>query len=489
MRSQYAEVGTKTYVELEFESRGEIYRVVRSPEYQRESKRKNKDGERTLTTEKAGVELYLPDGTMYRGNRQETNKKLVEILGVDVRQFTQIAMIAQGDFLKLLLAKSDERKEIFSKIFDTHIFWQVQEKLKNQAKQLYILLEDNRKACLREMEQMEGTTEEEAILQKELLETGQKEPDLLRALLFAQQLTENDRETFSHIQEENKICAGQLEMQNRTYSLTKERIRQFRELETAEKEWNCLEADRSVWEEREKRLERAKKSLLILPVEQSCEQAKKNLEETGKRLEKLENWFELHGKDADRKKEQLEKWKDFREKMEEQEIPVLNRLSRSLEQYAGLQERLEAAARMERQLETEKKSYQEAEQEYRVLAVKYEELYQAYFKEQAGILASQLEEGQPCPVCGSTVHPEKAKVSSKAPSREQVEKVKNDRNLAEERREREQKKLLDLSGRLEREIAVIRENERQLLGREEPELPLQKIREKWTEWEKKLLSG
>ena len=116
MRSQYAPVGTKTFVELEFENRGEIYRIIRNPEYERESKRKNKEGEYTLTKEKAGVALYLPDGSLYRGNKQETNGKVVEILGVDVRQFTQIAMIAQGDFLKLLLAKSDERKEIFSRI-------------------------------------------------------------------------------------------------------------------------------------------------------------------------------------------------------------------------------------------------------------------------------------------------------------------------------------------------------------------------------------
>lgn len=76
------------------------------------------------------MELYQPDGSLYPGNRQEVNRKLVEILGVDARQFMQIAMIAQGDFLRLLLAKSDERKEIFSRIFDTRIFGRVQEELK-----------------------------------------------------------------------------------------------------------------------------------------------------------------------------------------------------------------------------------------------------------------------------------------------------------------------------------------------------------------------
>ena len=178
MRSQYAPVGTKTFVELEFENRGEIYRIIRNPEYERESKRKNKEGEYTLTKEKAGVALYLPDGSLYRGNKQETNGKVVEILGVDVRQFTQIAMIAQGDFLKLLLAKSDERKEIFSRIFDTKIFWSVQEELRSRAKQLYGDLEDNKKACLREMGELKGDSDEEQEWLREALSRGEKEPDL-----------------------------------------------------------------------------------------------------------------------------------------------------------------------------------------------------------------------------------------------------------------------------------------------------------------------
>ena len=122
MRSQYADLSTRTFVELLFECRGERYRVIRNPEYERESKRKKKDGQRAVTKEKASVELYLPDGSLYPGNRQEINGKLVEILGVDARQFTQISMIAQGEFLKLLHARSDERKEIFSRIFDTRIF-------------------------------------------------------------------------------------------------------------------------------------------------------------------------------------------------------------------------------------------------------------------------------------------------------------------------------------------------------------------------------
>ena len=80
-------------------------------------KRRGKDGSLRYVKEAPGVELTLPDGSVYQGKKRETDAKIVEIMGMDVDQFTQIAMIAQGDFLKLLHAESKERKAIFSRIF------------------------------------------------------------------------------------------------------------------------------------------------------------------------------------------------------------------------------------------------------------------------------------------------------------------------------------------------------------------------------------
>ncbi len=105
--------------------------------------------------ESAKVSLLLPDGTEFRGKKREVDQKIEEIIGLDVNQFTQIVMIAQGDFLKLLHAESKERKKIFSQIFQTRSYWSVQEQLKEETKQLYVRLEDNRKDCLREMQRVE----------------------------------------------------------------------------------------------------------------------------------------------------------------------------------------------------------------------------------------------------------------------------------------------------------------------------------------------
>ena len=59
----------------------------------------------------------MPDGSVFPGRKRETEQKITEIMGMDAGQFTQMAMIAQGDFLKLLLADSKDRKKIFSRIF------------------------------------------------------------------------------------------------------------------------------------------------------------------------------------------------------------------------------------------------------------------------------------------------------------------------------------------------------------------------------------
>ena len=78
-----------------------------------------KNGKTTLRNIPKNVELILPDGQVFPEKKQGTDREIVNLVGLDVNQFTQTAMLAQGDFLKLLYTKSDDRKAIFSKIFQT----------------------------------------------------------------------------------------------------------------------------------------------------------------------------------------------------------------------------------------------------------------------------------------------------------------------------------------------------------------------------------
>ena len=140
LRSTYADSDTKTEVRLVFSHRGQTYEVARNPEYARKKQR----GE-GMTTEKANAELILPDGVVVSGKKEVTTV-IEDLLGVDREQFTQIAMLAQGDFLKLLIAPTSERQEIFRRLFQTERYLNLQKKLSGEAKQLYGNCQDLRKS-------------------------------------------------------------------------------------------------------------------------------------------------------------------------------------------------------------------------------------------------------------------------------------------------------------------------------------------------------
>ncbi len=149
MVSQYAPPGEYTEVEFCFLYGNDRYVIKRSPEQPRYREKENADGTRSLeelkTLRAPEVELTMPDGSIFSGRMRETNEKIREIIGIDDVQFTQIAMLAQGDFLKLLHARSDERRDIFAKIFDTCFYEAVEREIEDRFKALAGALEDNRK--------------------------------------------------------------------------------------------------------------------------------------------------------------------------------------------------------------------------------------------------------------------------------------------------------------------------------------------------------
>ena len=88
-------------------------------------------------------------------------------------------------------------------------------------------------------------------------------------------------------------------------------------------------------------------------------------------------------------------------------------------------------------------------------SARYEEAYAKFFQEQAGILAKELQEGTPCPVCGSVEHPHPAKISGEAPDKETVEKLKQRRDLLEQKRIQQQEKFQICKAQLESEQRIL----------------------------------
>ena len=130
LRSQYAAPDIPTYVELTFSSGDRVYVIRRNPEYERPARRGG-----GTATEKASVTLDMGDGRIIT-RRDEANAAIEAILGLTREQFSQVAMIAQGDFLRLLLAGTQERMAIFRKIFSTELFERMQQSLRSDANAL-----------------------------------------------------------------------------------------------------------------------------------------------------------------------------------------------------------------------------------------------------------------------------------------------------------------------------------------------------------------
>ncbi|MBQ6721469.1 MAG: SMC family ATPase, partial [Clostridia bacterium] len=138
-RSDYADPRTETYAELTFSHRNEIWTIRRNPEYERPKK----SGEGT-TTQSAGAILFREGDDRVIDGLQEVSAKIGELLGLTQDQFTRTMMIAQGDFLKILNASSDERKALFQKLFNTSVYADLQKKL-----------QEMNAACVREKEDLD----------------------------------------------------------------------------------------------------------------------------------------------------------------------------------------------------------------------------------------------------------------------------------------------------------------------------------------------
>lgn len=170
LQSQFVDYDVQPFVELEFSEKNgedaEIYIVRRVPRHVRPLKRGS-----GVREESGSVSLTMPDGTEYP--QKETDKKLEEIVGLTKEQFMQVAMIAQGEFMELLRAKSDDKKEIFRKLFHTELFQRIVEELKSRGDELKTEIGRIRTAC---------QTEISHIVVPEELECGYEEAEVLRQL-------------------------------------------------------------------------------------------------------------------------------------------------------------------------------------------------------------------------------------------------------------------------------------------------------------------
>ena len=442
--SDYVSDQTETYVELTFRHRGETWWIRRNLEYQRPAKKK-KDGMETTTRQAADAQMRNEDTGEEILRMDDVNRRVRELLGLTQDQFTQTVMIAQGDFLKILTASSDERKKLFRDLFHTNLYVDLQSRLqeKNRA------CADEQKALEQTILSAEGKIDPEAeFAEREILLSycGQiQHTDALCALLA--RLIEQEKAAQEQAKAQKKEAADQIgaliaamtegERVNRDFADWESKKARLAALTAGQGEIDAqraalaaarraqqLETDEALM--RRTRRDMDAQRAALSEAQAALEQAEKALPEAETRMKEAESrGGEIHALLA-----QAKQMEDC--------LPVL-----------GEVERLKAA------LDTQKRELQRLTEASSRAQAAYTAAQNSYYLSQAGLLARELKTGQPCPVCGSTAHPCPAQITPETVTRQALEQ-------AAKRRETAEKAQSDAATRLAANRAALDEREDRL---------------------------
>lgn len=433
LRSKYADAGTPTQVELVFAYAGKTYKVRRSPEYERPAKRGDK-----LVTQKAEAELTLPDGRVMTGLK-DVDARVQDILGVTRKQFSQIAMIAQGEFRRLLQANTKERMEIFRGIFKTEGYATLQQQLKNEASrsrehcaalqqsvQQYVSglrceAEDplaSRVELAREgrlpsdeilplLEQLLARDKQEAVMLEENLHRTEQQLDAVGQKL-RDAAARAERESQKKAVQENLEQAEQ--RQQAVQSTAQEAQALLPQAEEAKRQKVILEQQLPRYEELEQ------KQADLRQTNQAIQRREKELSDTKNRLSTLAEELTVMQTEAGSLGDVSVALAEARHREEQLHLQktTIQNLQRQLTDYGKLLDRLARA----------QEAYVAARETAEQRQAEYVHKNRAFLDAQAGILARDLTEGQPCPVCGSLHHPVLAEASAEAPDQAAVELAK-----------------------------------------------------------------
>ena len=379
LRSKYADPGTPTFVELEFEVRGQRCTVRRNPEYPRPKAR----GE-GFTTEKADATLTYADGRPPVTKAKEVTTAVTELIGLDYNQFSQIAMIAQGQFNRLLNATTEDRSRIFRKLFRTQRYQKLQDALQ----------EENARLTARRSSLNTAIT------------------TVLGTLAFPAQ--DPQREELAALSAQTEPETAQELLQALTARQEADTARAAQELAALDTRLSAVQAALGAAEQADR---------LRRELDQNLAHARENAQlETARAAARREALAALEAQqtaaetelaalaDADTRRVELGA---EAERLAQREH-ALDELGQSLTAYQAV--KAAAAAAQDR--------YKTAAARQAEAGTARDRLERAFLDAQAGLLAQGLAEGTPCPVCGSTHHPAKAALPHTAPTQAQVNAAK-----------------------------------------------------------------
>lgn len=511
LRSKYAQPQTPTFVELTFDYQGKRYTVRRNPAYERPALRGDK-----MTQETAGAQLTMPDGRVIVRSKA-VDAELREILGLDYSQFTQISMIAQGDFRELLQAKTDKRREIFRHLFQTERYQRLQSRLSQQARTLEqqyqgvqvqaeqdigqvrctadgALAQEWQAVCAgtRSLEEAADTLEQMIVCaqadRQALAERLERQDDRLRALdetirtaeqtaawRMEQERQARERARLADEQRTLALDVQQAEMRmpqaeqlGRQIAVEQEQLGRYavmdRLADGIRQEQDALAQDAHKMHDMQAALEQSRKQL------ETCREAHDALGNTDTVLQRLaleQERLERRRQDAGLLRG---KWTDYRQAARQDEAAAralaevetslsaqtaqldhtqaaceavqdageqlaacqtaCDRLEQRADQLAQAAEQLHAYEKLCTRLEQAQQGFLRAQAEYEQRQQQFDAMNRTFLCGQAGLLARELRDGQPCPVCGACEHPHPAALAEEIPTEQEMDAAKTQAETA-----------------------------------------------------------
>ena len=437
LRSKYARAEDPTYVELTFTYAGQTYTVRRNPTYDRINLKK-KDAT-DLVEQKADAQLTLPDGSVVT-KLKDVNRAVQEIIGLSREQFAQICMISQGDFRRLLEADTETRKKIFKDIFGTGLYSDLQTRLKDEASALDGQMTEARRSIRQYTEGMVCADNSDFNAQVQKAKTdGLPTAELTE--LFENLLSEDKTletkldEQVSAAEDEIKALEKQKEAVE-AYRQTKENLGKLSKTEqTQTTAWEtakaALEAAKTEKDKTQPELtEHLGKLRNQLPSYDELDEKNKALQDKEQLLKQEQQKLDQAEEQKTTLAEELSALKDKQSKLKDSGEEKKD-LDHQLQQCTDRKHALKALLDDFKNLHEEQKTLAAIQKDYLVLAdaakkrlQAYDQMQRAFLNAQAGILAKDLQDGVPCPVCGSLEHPHPAELPAHAPTEDAVKQAK-----------------------------------------------------------------
>jgi exonuclease SbcCD, C subunit len=439
-RSKYADITTPTFVRLVFNYKEKEYTIERNPEYERAAQRG-----RGLTKQTAGVKLTLPDGKPLTKTKEVENA-INNIIGINREQFCQIAMIAQGDFLKLLISPTKERIEIFRHIFKTKLYSDLQDRLKSE---LSVLNNDCSKIKQSISQYIGGIScDDSSLLSVDVTKAKNGDLPTDECIVLIEKLIDEDSTAEEKASNAIDEIEKQLDILKKNIEDGKTYLKNKEDFEQNEIKISKLTEDKTSFtkllEEEQKKTsvqdELNKASATIqaqLPDYDELSQKEsifknntKNIEDNNVALEKATKDIEYLKAEIDRLTEEA---KTF-EKCGEKKIILENNVLSLNDRLSKLQQLLQSMETLKKKHEDHKKAvqvWQERQANLDTIEASFKDANKLYLYAQAGVLAETLKENMPCPVCGSLSHPNKASKPVDVPTKEELDVLQNKRSVAD----------------------------------------------------------